>query len=162
VPELDRSRARDWPKGRYFDDFSVGQRFDHHWGRTVSETDSVLFSTLTLSFNPLYFNREYSAAHGHPQVVVNPLLVFGVVFGLTVEDLSEKGGAFLGVEDLVYHEPVYPGDTLTSASEVVAVRESRSHPGHGVVTWHTEGVNQRGERVIDFKRTNLIVRRPVP
>jgi acyl dehydratase len=83
-----------------------------------------------------------------------------VVFGLTVEDLSEKGGAFLGVDGLTHHAPVYPGDTLTSASEVTAMRESRSHPGHGVVTWWTEGLNQHGVRVVDFQRTNLIVRRP--
>src|SRR5437016_858265 len=87
VDELLR-RARKWPKGNYFDDFTVGQVFEHHWGRTLSESDNTLFSTMTLHFNPLYFNAEYAAAHEHRSIVINPMLVFLTVFGLTVEDLS--------------------------------------------------------------------------
>jgi acyl dehydratase len=87
------------------------------------------------------------------------MLVFLTVFGLSVEDLSEIGGAFLGVEDLTFHKSVYPGDTLTARSTVVGLRESRSHPEAGIVTWHTEGFNRRGERVIDFRRTNMINKR---
>jgi acyl dehydratase len=84
------------------------------------------------------------------------MLVFGVVFGLSVEDLSERGGLFLGADDLTFHEPVYPGDTLTSRSIVLSRRTSESRPDSGIVTWHTEGFNQHGRRVIDFKRSNLI------
>ncbi|MCE7975518.1 MAG: MaoC family dehydratase, partial [Leptolyngbya sp. PLA1] len=96
---------------------------------------------------------------GHPGVVVNPLLVFLTAFGLSVEDLSEAGGLFLGVEKLSYERAVYPGDTLTARSTVTDTRESGSRPDHGIVTWHTEGFNQRGERVIGFHRTNLIIKR---
>ncbi len=151
--------ARKWPKGHRFEDFAVGQVFEHHWGRTINEGDNSLFSTLTLSYNPHYFNVEFAKAHGHPGVVVNPLLVFLTAFGLSVEDLSEAGGLFLGVDELTHHEPVYPGDTLTARSTVTDKRESESRPDHGIVTWHTEGFNQRGERVIDFRRTNLIIKR---
>jgi acyl dehydratase len=154
-----RSRAVLWSKGNLYEDFSVGQVFNHHWGRTVLENDTVLFTTLTLSFNPLYFNRPYAQAHGHRDIVVNPLLVFNTVLGLSVEDNSEIGGPFVGVGKLTYHEPVYPGDTLTSRSTTVACRPSQSNPASGIVTWHTEGFNQDGRRVIDFERSNLVRRR---
>lgn len=156
----DAATPRRWPKGHTFEQFQVGQGFEHHWGRTINEGDNSLFSTLTLSYNPLYFNAEYAREQGHPGIVVNPNLVFLTVFGLSVEDLSEAGGLFLGVDALTHHTPVYPGDTLTARSRVTDTRESGSRPEHGIVTWHTEGFNQRGERVIDFHRTNLIVRGP--
>ncbi len=154
-----RARAKLWPKGHLFEDFEAGQIFHHHWGRTIAESDTLLFTTLTLSYNPLYFNREYAKAHGHPDIVVNPLLVFNTTFGLTVEDLSEAGGPFLGVFELTYHQPVYPGDTLTARSTTISARVSDSNPANGIVTWHTEGFNQREERVIDFRRTNLVRKR---
>ena len=82
--------------------------------------------------------------------------MFNVVFGLTVEDLSEGGGPFLGVEELSYLKPVHPGDTLYARSEVVAARLASNRPGFGIVTWHTVGANQRGEDVITYKRSNLV------
>jgi len=157
VEELTQ-RARSVPKGNRFEDFDIGRSFEHHWGRTLNDGDNSLFTTLTLHYNPLYFNAEYAAAHGHDRVVVNPLLVFNTVFGLTVEDLSEGGGPFLGVNELTYHAPVHVGDTLTARSEVVDLRESKSNPKMGIVTWHTRGF--RGdEMVIEFKRTNLVRKR---
>ncbi|MGB3319905.1 MAG: MaoC family dehydratase [Sphingopyxis granuli] len=154
-----RARAELWAKGRLFEDFHEGQRFDHHWGRTILESDTMLFSTLTLSFNPLYFNRSYAVAHGHPDIVVNPQLVFNVVLGLTVEDCSEIGGPFLGVFDLDYHRPVYPGITLRARSETIETRLSASNPANGIVTWKTEGVDDAGERIVSFRRSNLVARR---
>ncbi len=153
---FDPSTARTWTKGHTYDEFTEGRVFVHHWGRTITESDNTLFSTLTLSYNPLYFNEPFAREHGHDSVVVNPMLVFGVVFGLSVEDLSERGGLFLGIDDLTFQEPVYPGDTVTARSTVVSKRESESRPGQGIVTWHTEGFNERGERVVEFKRSNLI------
>ena len=107
------------PKGNRYEDFEPGRVFKHHWGRTITESESTLFSTLTLHFNPHYFNAAYARAHGHPGIVANPLLVFTTVFGLTVEDLSEGGGPFLGVNQLTYHQPVYPGDSLRAESVVL-------------------------------------------
>ena len=112
-----KSRAKKWPKGNHYEDFELGHVYHHHWGRTLNDGDNSLFSTLTLSFNPLYFNAEYAAAHGHGGVVLNPMLVFLTVFGLSVEDLSEAGGLFLGVDDLKFHRTVYPGETLSARKQ---------------------------------------------
>lgn len=149
-------RAVLWPRGHLYEDFFEGQAFEHHWGRTITETDNTLFSTLTISANPLYFNREYAKAHDHRDIVVNPLLVFNVVFGLSVEDLSEIGGPFLGVFELTYHEPVYPGDTITAQSKTLEKRLSRGNPANGIVTWATQGFNQHERLVVDYKRSNLV------
>lgn len=150
-----------WHKGHFFEEFAPGQTFDHHWGRTLRESDGVLFNSMTLSYNPLYGNDEYARRLGHPRAPLNPYLVFLTVLGLSVEDTSEKeGGAFLGVEYVSFLAPVYPGDTITSHTEVVAVRESASRPDAGIVSWRTEGLNQRGERVLEYTRTNLVARRP--
>lgn len=143
-------------KGHLYEEFPEGRVFEHHWGRTITPADNTLFTTLTQSYNPLYFNEPFAREHGHPGVVANPMLVFGVVFGLSVEDLSERGGPFLGVDELIFHSPVYPGDTLIARSTVVSRRMSESRPGWGIVTWHTEGFNQQGDRVIDFRRSNLV------
>jgi len=157
-----RKRAKLWPKGRLYEDFQVGETRVHHWGRTIAESDTLLFTTLTLSFNPLYSNREFAKAHGHADIVVNPLLVFNVVLGMSVEDNSEIGGPFVGVGKLTHHQPVYPGDTITARSTTRAARLSASNPANGIVTWWTEGFNQRDELVIDFERSNLVRLRNPP
>jgi len=155
-PAALRERAVLWRKGHSFEEFLPGRVFVHHWGRTITQADNTIFTTLTLHYNPRYFNAEFARAEGHPDVVVCPMLVFNTIFGLSVQDLSEAGGMFLGIDDLAFHAPVYPGDTLTATSEVLECRESRSDPRHGIVTWHTRGFNQRQEPVIEFKRTNLV------
>lgn len=144
------------PRGKIYEEFEVGETIYHHWGRTITEADAIQFSHLTLSYNPLYFNIEYAKAHGHPGLVVNPHLVFNTILGLSVEDNSEGiAGPFLGVFELTYHQPVYIGDTLTAQSVTTGKRITDGDPNKGVITWHTEGFNQNGNRVIDFKRSNL-------
>lgn len=157
-----KAAARLRLRGNLFDDFKEGQVFTHHWGRTIAEADTVNFSALTLSYNPLYTNREYARAHGHRDLVVNPQLVFNIILGLSVEDLSERGGPFLGVFELTYHKDVYPGDTLTATSETVGKRVSNSNPENGIISWHTKGFDQNDRMVIDFKRSNLVRRSPRP
>ena len=159
MTDFDPTQFRTIPHGHSFEDFEPGRTFEHHWGRTLNEGDNSLFTTATLAYNPLYFNEEYSRSCDHPNVVVNPFLVLCTVVGLSVEDLSEAGGPFLGIDELTFHRPVYPGDTLTAQSSVVSARESESRPTFGIVTWHTEGFNQHGELVIDYKRSNLAVKR---
>ena len=154
-----RARAVLAAKGNRYEDMTAGRVFEHHWGRTITDGDNAAFTTQTLSFCPLYFNEPYAVEHGHPTTVVNPLLVFNTVFGMTVEDLSEGGGPFLGVDECEFERPVYVGDTLTARSTVTAARESKGQKNFGIVTWHTEGFNQEGERVIQYKRTNLVRRR---
>src|SRR5688500_2186350 len=127
------------PRGTSFEDHVVGRVFDHHWGRTVHASDNISFTTQTLAFNPLHFNRDRATAAGHPNEVVNPLLVFSIVFGLSVEDLSEAGGPFLGASDITYLREVYPGETLYASSTVVAARVSQSRSDAGIVIWYTVG-----------------------
>ncbi len=146
-------------RGHLYEDFEVGLRFEHHWGRTVTAGDNSLFTTATCHWSPMYLNAEFARAHDHPDVVVNPMLVLCTVVGLSVEDLSEAGGPFLGLEQCRFHRSVYPGDTLTATSEVVAKRPSQSRPGMGTVTWRTEGRNQHGDVVVDYTRTNLVAMR---
>jgi acyl dehydratase len=147
------------PKGHLFEDFQEGLVFEHHWGRTLTESDATLFSTLALRFTPLYFNREYARAHDHGDIVVDPLLALCTVVGLSVEDLSEAGGPFLGIDQIQFHRPVYPGDTLSARSTVVSARTSEKRPRFGVVTWRTEGLNQNEDLVLSYQRTNLVQRR---
>ena len=149
-------------KGNQFEDFAEGQVFAHHWGRTITDGDNALFSTATCNWNPMHLNVEFAKAHGHRDVVVNPMLVLCTVVGLSVQDLSEVGGPFLGIEKCTFHNPVYPGDTVVSSSAVVERRESDSRPGVGIVTWHTEAWNQRGDLVVDYRRTNLVAKKPRP
>lgn len=151
-----KTDAKLWSRGNRFEDFELGRKFTHHWGRTVTEADNTLFSTLTLHYNPHYTNVAFAKAHGHAATPVNPLLVFNTVFGLSVEDLSEGGGPFLGVDELDYLQTVYPGDTLYAKSKVLTKRLASNRPGYGIVTWHTEGTNQQGTSVITFNRSNLV------
>ena len=155
-PAALRARAVLWRKGNSYEDFTPGREFVHHWGRTITQADNTIFTTLTLHYNPRYFNAEFARAEGHRDVLVCPMLVFNTVFGLSVQDLSEAGGMFLGIDELNFYEPVYPGDTLTASSEVLDCRPSKSDERHGIVTWHTRGFNQRKALAVEFKRTNLV------
>jgi len=149
-------------KVNYYEDFEVGQKFEHHWGRTINEGDNSVFSTIMMNANPMYFNADYAEELGYGGIVVNHFLAFNVVFGMSVQDLSEAGGAFLGIDDLEFHETVYPGDTLYADSEVITKRESDSRPHQGIVTWHTKGIRPDEELVLEFERSNLINKRNPP
>src|SRR3981189_2916291 len=134
-----RARPVQWPKGNYYEDFTPGREFDHHWGRTLTESDNILFSTLTSFYNPLYFNSAYARVQGHERGVINPMLLFLTVFGLSVQDLSEAGVAFLGVDELTFHGAVSPGDTVTARSAVRSARRASKKPRHALGTWQTGG-----------------------
>jgi itaconyl-CoA hydratase len=142
-------------RGLLYEDFEVGQTFDHHWGRTLSGSESKTYSTMTMNFCPIYFNDHYSQSLGYTGSLINPMLVFTTILGLSVEDLSEAGGPFLGIDELVFEDAVYDGDTVYAKSETLACRTSSSKPGWGIVTWRTTGLNQHGQRVLSFERTNL-------
>lgn len=143
-------------RGNTFEAFRVGRVFEHHWGKTVTAGDASLFAAVTHAYNPVYLNAEVARAEGHPDLVVSPMLVLCIAVGLSVEDLSEIGGPFLGIEDLTFHRPVHPGDTLSARSTVLEARASRSRGSTGVVTWRTEAANQHGDLVLDYRRTNLV------
>jgi acyl dehydratase len=143
-------------RDRHLEDFEAGVTLEHRLSRTLLDSDSIQFTSLTLAYNPIYLDARKARAAGHPGLVVNPLLVFLTVFGLTVEDLSEGGGPFLGVDHLAYHGAVYAGETITGSSTVLAKRESESRPGWGIVTWRTNGFSNHDRLIISFERSNLI------
>ena len=144
-------------RGSYLEKFEEGQEYHHHWGRTLDIGDSTLFSTVLGYWLPLYLNEEYAAHEGHPSRPVNPFLVLCTVVGLSVEDLSESAGPFVGIEDCEFVRPVYAGDTVRAHSVVLDTRLSRSRPGRGIVTWRTTGYNQRDEPIVTYIRKNLLV-----
>ena len=148
-------------RGHTLADFTVGRVFEHSRRRTLLESDNALFTTLTLHYNPLYLDREYARAAGFGDILMNPLLVFNTVFGISVEDLSERAIAHLGYEKMKWHETVYPGDTITSESLVLSKRDT-SRPDRGVVKFRTTGYNQRGEKVLEYERPVLIRKRNPP
>ena len=146
-------------RGRYYEDFRVGDVVRHHWGRTVTDGEAQLFATATMNAVPLYFNKLHARALGHEIPPVHPLLVMNVVFGMTVEDLSEQAIAHLGYWKMTFPRWVYPGDTLISTSEVLDKRESASKPDRGIVHVRTTGKNQRGEEVCVYERRILVKKR---
>lgn len=143
-------------KGHYFEDFTPGRSFEHARGRTLLAADNQLYSALTVQMNPLYFDSLAARAAGHPEMPLQPYLVFATVFGLSVEDLSENGGAFLGVDGLRFDRVVYPGVTLRARSTVKDRRASAKNPGFGIVTWLTEGFEPDTGHVVSFTRTNMV------
>ncbi len=145
--------------GRYFEDFAVGDVYRHHWGRTLTEGECAMFATWTLQANPLYFNQAYARALGHPTCPASPLLVMNVVFGLSVEDLSEQALAHLGYWNMVFEAPVYPGATLTAESTVLDKRLSESKNDRGIVHVRTLGRADGGAPVLTYERKILVKRR---
>jgi acyl dehydratase len=153
--DADWGAVRLWRRGRNYGDFRVGDCYSHRWGRTITEADAILFATQSLAHNPRYFAKHHATPREDPSLIVSPYLVLAVVVGLSVEDLSERSEAFLGMERVEFGETVVPGDTLRAASRVSSVRRSASRPGFGVVTWSTIGSNQHDRVVVDLTRANL-------
>jgi acyl dehydratase len=149
-------------RGRFFEDFEVGDTFRSRLGRTITETDNTWFTCLTMNTNQMHFNREYAARTEFGQPLVVSTLTLAVVLGLSVADTSENAVANLGWTDIKLTKPVYAGDTLWAESEVTAVRESRSRPSCGIVSLRTRGVNQRAEVVIEFARSFMVFKSSAP
>lgn len=145
--------------GRYFEEFEVGATYHHHWGRTLAEGECRLFTTWTMNANPLYFNEAYARSLGHSRCPVPPLLLMNVVFGLSVEDLSEQALAHLGYWNMRFLRPVYPGQTLLAESTVLDKRPSESKDDRGIVHVRTTGRTEDGEVVLTYERKILVKRR---
>ncbi len=142
--------------GRYYDDFTVGDVYEHRPGKTVLESDNHLFTLLTLNTHPLHFDAEYGKGTEFKQNLVVSTYTLSLLIGMSVSDVSQKTIANLGMDEVRFTAPVFAGDTLYGESEVLEKRESRSRPGQGIVTVRTTGKNQRGEVVCTFKRSALI------
>jgi itaconyl-CoA hydratase len=149
-------------RGRFYEDFEVGDVYRSHLGRTVTEVDNVWFSALTMNTNQMHFNAEYAARSEFRQPLVVSTLTLALVLGLSVRDTSENAAANLGWGDIVLPEPVFAGDTLWAESEVLAKRESGSRPSCGIVSIRTRGLNQRREVVIEFTRSFMVYKTDAP
>ena len=145
--------------GRYFEEFEPGEVIEHWPGRTITETDNSWFALLTMNQHPLHSDEAYAAATEFGRRVVVGPLVFSVVVGLTVADISGKAIANLAYENIDHHAPTFAGDTLYAETTVLEKRESRSRQGQGIVRVESRGRNQRGELVISFRRTVLLPQR---
>jgi len=149
-------------RGRFLEDFTVGDVYRSRLGRTLEAVDNTWFTLLTMNTNQMHFNAQYAARTEFGQPLVVSTLTLAIVVGLSVADTSENAAANLGWDNIKLPKPVYAGDTIWAESEVLSVRESKSRPSCGIVGIRTRGINQRGEVVIEFTRSFLCFKRDAP
>lgn len=145
-------------KGRYYEDFEVGDVYRCPFGRTVIDADNVWFTLLTMNTNQIHFNTEYAKRTEFGKRLVDGTFTFALVTGMSVSDLTMNSVANLGWDEIRLPNPVFEGDTIYEESEVLSKRESKSRPYAGIVTVLTKGINQKDETVIHFKRTFMVYR----
>lgn len=146
-------------RGRFFEDFEVGDVYRHPLGRTITSTDNIWFTLLTQNTAPIHFDHHYAAQTEFKKPLVNSTLTLALVTGQSVTDISQNVIANLAWDEIRLPNPVYEGDTVYSQSEVLEKRESRSRPGAGIVSVKTTGFNQEGKVVISFRRTVMVYRK---
>lgn len=147
--------------GRYFDDWNVGDRIAHEIRRTVTETDNLLFSAMTHNPQPMHIDAEFAAKSEFGRILVNGTFTFALLVGISVGDTTMGTLiANLGYDKVVMPKPVFIGDTLHARTEVIALKQSRSRPDAGIVTFRHEMWNQRDEMVCQMLRAVLMQRRP--
>ena len=148
--------------GLYFEEFTIGQVFKHQPGRTVTEADNVLFTTMTMNPQPLHLDAAFASQTEFGQRLVNSLLTLGIAVGLSVGDTTlGTTVANLGFDKIEFPKPVFHGDTLYIETEVMDKRESRSRPNAGVVFFEHRATNQREELVARIRRAGLMRKKPV-
>ncbi len=146
--------------GRYYEELEVGQQFKHALGRTVTEMDNVLFSTLTMNSQPLHVNEDFASKTEFGQRIVNGIFILGLVVGLSVPELTEGTiVATLGYDRVISPHPVFHGDTIYAESEVLEKRASKSRPEAGIVRLKHIGRKQDGTIVIELERTAMFLKR---
>ncbi len=146
-------------KGRFFEDFEVGDVYEHPLGRTVTTTDNIWFTLLTQNTAPIHFDHHLSAQTEFGKPLVDSTFTVALVTGQSVTDISQNVFANLGWDEIRLPAPVFEGDTIYSQSEVLEKRESKSRPNVGIVTVKTTGYNQEGTVVITFNRTILVYKK---
>jgi len=145
--------------GRLFEDFEVGDVYQHPLGRTVIAADNIWFTLLTQNTNPIHFDHAYAAQTEYGQPLVDSTFTLALVTGQSVMDISQNAMANLGWDEVRLPNPLFEGDTVYSRSEVLEKRESKSRPNVGIVRFKTTGYKQDGTVVIEFKRTVMVYRR---
>lgn len=145
--------------GRHYEDFEIGHVYEHRPGRTLTDTDNIWFTLLTMNTHPLHFDNAYAEKSEFKKPLVNSCLTLSVVVGMSVSDVSQKAIGNLGWNDIKLTAPVFVGDTLYAESHVLGKRESSSRPTQGIVTVRTVGKKSDGTEVISFERTVLVPKR---
>jgi acyl dehydratase len=145
--------------GRVFEDFTVGDVYEHPLGRTIIAADNVWFSCMTLNANPIHFDAEYASRTEFKKPLVNSCFTLALVTGQSTIDLTMNGVANLSWDEVRMPNPLFEGDTVYAKSEVLDARESKSRPAAGIVKVKTTGVNQHGTTVIEFNRTFMVWKR---
>lgn len=145
--------------GRYFEEFTEGDVYEHRPGRTITDADNVSFTLMTMNTHPAHFDYEFASKTEFKKPLVCSPLTVALMVGMSVSDVSQKAVANLGWQDIKLTHPLFPGDTLYAESKVIEKRESKSRPEQGIVTVETIGKNQHGDVVCTFKRSMLIWKR---
>jgi itaconyl-CoA hydratase len=149
-------------RGRFYEDFEVGDRFRSRLGRTITDADNVWFTCLTMNTNQIHFNAAYAQRTQFGRPLVNSTFTLALVTGMTVPDTSENAAANLSWTDIKLPKPVFVDDTLWAESEILERRESKSNPSVGIVSMRCRGINQNAEVVVEFKRSFMIYKRGAP
>jgi len=145
--------------GRYYEEFNVGEVYQHRPGRTITQYDNISFTLLTMNTHPMHFDEEYAKHSEFGRCIVCSPLTVALMVGMSITDVSQKAIANLGWTDIKLTHPLFTGDTLYAESEVLDKRESKSRPNAGPVTVKTTGLDQDKVKVAEFNRTMLIMRR---
>lgn len=144
---------------KYLEDFTIGEVIGHWPGRTIRDFDNMWFTLLTMNSNPLHFDEHYASQTQHGRCLVNGVLVFAIVVGMSVKDVSENCIANLEYESVKHLGPTFHGDTIYAESEILEVILSRSKPDRGILYLETRAWNQKREPVLQFRRKVLMPRR---
>ncbi|WP_419908234.1 MaoC family dehydratase [Hoeflea sp.] len=145
--------------GRYYEDFNVGDIYEHRPNRTITETDNTWFTLLTMNTHPMHFDSEYAKESEFGRCIICSPLTVAIMVGMSVTDVSQKAIANMGWTNIKMTHPLFAGDTLSAESEVLSKRESKSRPNAGLVSVQTRGFNQEKVMVCEFERTMLIAKR---
>ena len=147
--------------GLWFEEFTDGMVFNHEWSRTITETDNVWFSLLTMNVQPLHIDAHYAAKSEWGKPLVNSLFTLGLMIGMSVSDLTVGTTiANLGMSEVKFPHPLFEGDTLRATTEVLGKRESKSRAGAGIVEFHHRAYNQDNKLVAECRRQAFIKMRP--
>lgn len=145
--------------GRFYEDFEVGHIYEHRPNRTITQTENIWFTLLTMNTHPMHFDEEYAKHSEFGRCIIASPFTLSVLVGMSVTDVSQRAIANLGWSEIRMTHPLFAGDTLSGETEVLAKRESASRPNAGIVTVRTRGFNQNGVVVCEFERTALIAKR---
>ena len=150
---------KDGWKGRFYEDFNIGDIYKHPLGRTVTNVDNIWFTLLTQNTAPIHFDAHYASKTEFKKPLVDSTFTVALVTGQSVTDISQNVFANLGWEEIRLPNPVYEGDTIYSESKVLEKRESKSRENVGIILVETSGYNQEGIVVINFKRRVMVYKK---